>query len=65
MKTITCIDCEKQFSGETKEELMNNMHPHYGTDHQDVMAQANAEKQAVWFAELDARWEAAEEENVD
>ena len=61
MKTITCIDCDKQFSGETKEEAMKAMHPHYMEDHKDVMANANEENKKEWFAELDRRWEAAPE----
>lgn len=56
MKTITCIDCDMQFSGETKEELMKNMHPHYQEAHQDVMKAANEEKMKAWFVELDSRW---------
>lgn len=56
MKTITCIDCDKQFEGETQKELMENMHPHYMTDHKDVMANANKEKMEAWFAELEKRF---------
>lgn len=59
MKTITCIDCDMQFSGETQEELMQNMHPHYMESHKDVMAGANEEKRKEWFAELTRRWDAA------
>lgn len=61
MKIITCIDCEEQFSGETQEEVMKNMHPHYMETHKDVMAGANEEKKKEWFAELDRRWNEAEE----
>lgn len=61
MKKITCIDCDQQFGGETREGVMQAMMPHYMSDHKDVMAQANEEKKKVWFAELDKRWNEAEE----
>ena len=61
MKTITCLDCEVQFSGETKEELMKNMMPHYMEAHKDVMETGNEEKKQVWFAEFERRWNEASE----
>ncbi|MEZ4200008.1 MAG: DUF1059 domain-containing protein [Candidatus Paceibacterota bacterium] len=62
MKTITCLDCEQQFSGETKESIMQAMMPHYMADHKDVMEAGNEEKKKVWFQEFGQRWEAASEE---
>lgn len=62
MKTITCIDCDMQFSGETKEEVMQNMHPHYTQAHKDVMADGNEEKKKLWFVEFEKRWNDATEE---
>ena len=61
MKKITCVDCDEQFEGETKEEAMKAMHPHYMEAHKDVMAAANEEKKKAWFEELDKRWNEAEE----
>ena len=61
MKKITCVDCEEQFEGETKEDVMKAMHPHYMEAHKDVMADANEEKKKAWFAELDKRWNEAED----
>lgn len=60
MKTITCLDCDRQFSGESKEEVMQNMMPHYMEAHKDVMEAGNEEKKKEWFAEFQQRWEAAE-----
>ena len=62
MRTITCLDCEQQFSGETKEAVMQAMMPHYMADHKDVMETGNEEKKKVWFQEFEQRWEAASEE---
>lgn len=56
MKTITCLDCEEQFSGETKEEVMKAMMPHYMEVHKDVMDAGNEEKKQVWFAEFERLW---------
>jgi len=52
MKTITCIDCEEQFSGETQEELMKAMMPHYGSVHKDLMERGTEEGKKEWFAEF-------------
>ena len=59
MKTITCIDCEEQFSGETQEELMKAMMPHYGSVHKDLMERGTEEGKKEWFAEFNKRFEEA------
>ncbi len=59
MKTITCIDCEEQFSGETPEAIMQAMMPHYMSDHKDVMERGTEEGKKEWFAEFNKRWEQA------
>ena len=59
MKTITCVDCEMQFEGETKEDVMKAMMPHYGTDHKEMMERGTEEGKKAWFAEFNKRWEEA------
>ena len=61
MKTITCLDCEQQFSGDTPEEVMEAMMPHYLTDHADIMDAGTEELRDGWFVEFNRRWDAAEE----
>lgn len=61
MKTITCIDCDEQFSGETPEAIQQQMMPHYKEKHADVMAAGTEEKMKAWFAEFEKRWNEAEE----
>ena len=61
MKTITCIDCAEQFSGETVENIMEAMMPHYMNDHKDIMDAGTEEQRDGWFAELNRRFDAAEE----
>ncbi|MCA9354243.1 MAG: DUF1059 domain-containing protein [Candidatus Kaiserbacteria bacterium] len=60
MKTIACLDCSQQFSGETPEEVMQAMMPHYMVDHKEVMEGGNEEKKKEWFAEFQRRWNVAE-----
>ena len=60
MKKITCLDCDEQFEGESKEAVMQAMMPHYMSDHKDVMEAGNEEKKKAWFEELNRRWEEAE-----
>ncbi len=56
MKTIMCIDCEKQFTGETPEDVMKAMMPHYMSDHKEVMDKGNEEERTKWMAEFNKRW---------
>lgn len=60
MKKIKCLDCEEEFMGGSKEEVLNLMHPHYMKAHADIMAAGNEESKKAWFEKFDASWEAAE-----
>jgi len=62
MKTITCLHCEEQFSGETPEAVQMAMLPHYKEAHKEVINTVNEEGKKEWFAEFNRRWEAAAEE---
>ena len=46
---MKCPDCDQSlevyYEGETAEEVMKNMHPHYMEAHKDIMASATPEKQ--------------------
>jgi hypothetical protein len=66
MKTLKCDLCEHEVQGETYEEWMNALKPHYGEAHADVMkGKANLsdeEKKAEmqkWMDENKARFDAA------
>ena len=61
MKIITCLDCEKQFAGETDEELLEHMMPHYMIEHIEVMEEGTEEQKEAWFIEFNRRWAEAEE----
>jgi len=63
MKTLKCDLCDATAEGETFEEWMSALRPHYMEAHADVMndpshghGQENMEK---WMAENKARFEAA------
>ena len=58
MKTITCIDCDQQFSGETPDAVMTAMLPHYMSDHKDIMQTNTPDSKKEWFAEFNKRWSA-------
>ena len=62
MKTITCIDCEQKFSGETAEEIMEEMMMHYLNDHGDIMDARTEELRDGWFIEFNQRFDLALEE---
>ena len=66
MKTLKCDLCDHEAQGETFEEWMNALKPHYAEAHAEVMkGKANLsdeEKQAEmqkWMSENKARFEAA------
>lgn len=61
MRNIECLDCDNKFSGETQKEVLDQMHPHYMQDHQDVMKDGDEAKKKVWFDEFQKRWDDGEE----
>jgi hypothetical protein len=66
MKTLKCDLCEVTADGETFEDWMNALKPHYGQAHAEVMkgkGDATPEEQKAemgkWMAENKARFDAA------
>ena len=61
MKTLKCDLCEVTVEGETFEEWMKALYPHYSAAHPEVMADPNKTKEdgEKWMAENKARFEAA------
>jgi len=64
MKTLNCDMCDYEAQGETFEDWMNALKPHYGAAHAEVMkgkaGLTDEEKQAEmerWVAENKARFE--------
>ncbi len=60
-KTLSCDLCDETAEGETFEEWMQALFPHYAKAHPEVMSnQANGEaERARWMAENQARFDAA------
>lgn len=61
MKKIKCLDCEKEFMSDSKEDVLNQMMPHYMESHKDMMENGNEESKAEWFDRFNKVWESAEE----
>jgi len=61
MKTLKCDLCEATADGETFEEWMTALRPHYVEAHADVMSDSSKTKEDMenWMAENKARFEAA------
>ena len=61
MKTLKCDLCDVTAEGETFEEWMNALQPHYREAHPEVMNDPNHTKADMekWMAENKARFEAA------
>lgn len=62
MKTLTCDLCEVTAEGETFEEWMKALHPHYKEAHADVMSDPDkgSEEMKKWMTENKARFDEAE-----
>ena len=61
MKTLKCDLCDATAEGESFEEWMSALRPHYMEAHADVMSAASHTKEDMenWMAENRARFEAA------
>lgn len=61
MKSLKCDLCEVTAEGETFEEWMKALHPHYNTAHAEVMNDPSHTKEDMekWMAENKARFDAA------
>ena len=61
MKTLKCDLCDHEAQGETFEEWMKALQPHYMEAHADVMANSSHTKEDMerWMAENKARFDAA------
>jgi len=61
MKTLKCDLCDETADGETFEEWMKALYPHYMQAHADVMNDSSktTEDREKWMAENKARFEAA------
>ena len=60
MKTMSCDQCEKEFSAETFEVWFKKMQGHYMTDHEDFMKEAqnkSKEEGMKWMADMKAKFE--------
>jgi len=58
MKTVKCDLCDATAQGETFEEWMNALKPHYMEAHPEVMKDSSGDMQK-WMVENRARFEAA------
>ncbi len=61
MKTLKCDLCEATAQGETFEERMMALQPHYREVHADVMSDSSRGKKEMdqWMADNKARFDAA------
>lgn len=60
MKTLKCDLCEATAEGETFEEWMRALLPHYMQAHNEVIKNSTKEDQEKWMVENKARFESAE-----
>ncbi len=62
MKTLKCDLCDSTADGETFEEWMKALMPHYMKDHADVMSDFSKteEDKTKWMAENKTRFDAVE-----
>ena len=61
MKKLKCLDCEKTFKAQTSKDMLNQMHPHYMSEHQEIIKDGTDEKKKAWMEKFNKDWENAEE----
>ena len=61
MATLSCDLCDHEAEGDTFEQWMEALKPHYMAAHADVMADSSKTKEDMenWMAENKARFDAA------
>lgn len=59
MKTLKCDLCDTTADGQTFEDWMTALRPHYMEAHADVMATHNQEDMKKWMVDNKARFDAA------
>ena len=61
MKTLKCDLCDHESQGETFEDWMKALRPHYGEAHADVMSDSGKTQEDMekWMAENRARFDSA------
>jgi len=61
MKKFKCPDCEKTFESETSKEALGVMHPHYMSEHKDIISNADESQKKAWMEKFNKDWEETEE----
>ena len=61
MKKIKCLDCETEFISDSKEDVLNQMMPHYMDSHSEMMKEGTEESKKEWFERFDKNWGEAEQ----
>jgi 23S rRNA U2552 (ribose-2'-O)-methylase RlmE/FtsJ len=61
MKKMICLDCDKEFQSQSKEDILNQMMPHYMEFHKEMIEGQNKESKNEWFSRFNKNWEEAEE----
>lgn len=66
MKTLTCDLCDVTAQGETFEEWMRALQPHYMETHPEVMKESDHSEEDAkkWMAENKIRFEASPEDQA-
>jgi len=65
MKEIKCLDCEETFKAESSDDAMQQMMPHYKSEHAEMMEKGTEEDRKVWFEKFNKDWEEAKEVEED
>lgn len=61
MKIFNCYDCEIQFEGETREDVLNKLYAHYMSDHGEIITGATEDEKKAWMKQFEKDWIEAKE----
>ncbi|NCP67064.1 DUF1059 domain-containing protein [bacterium] len=56
MRTITCFDCDHNFSAETSEEVLKKLYTHYMAEHHEIITSVDEAGKKAWMERFYAEW---------
>lgn len=61
MKKFKCYDCDEVFEAESSQGMLELLHPHYMSKHEDEIKGASEDEKTAWMEKFNKDWAAAEE----
>lgn len=57
---MKCYDCDKEFTAETADEILNQMYQHYMADHKEIIEGIDESQKDAWMKQFHKDFESTE-----